>query len=55
MSAVSRQTAPPSKRYELWLVIFLVALLAARLIANAFARTDLVFDDIAQIAGEVTV
>jgi 4-amino-4-deoxy-L-arabinose transferase-like glycosyltransferase len=45
MSAVSRQTAPPSKRYELWLVIFLVTLLVARLIANAFARTDLVFDE----------
>jgi hypothetical protein len=45
MSAVSRQTAPLSKRYELWLVIFLVALLVARLIANAFARTDLVFDE----------
>jgi 4-amino-4-deoxy-L-arabinose transferase-like glycosyltransferase len=45
MSTVSRETAPQAKPYELWLVILLVALLAARLIANAFARTDLVFDE----------
>jgi 4-amino-4-deoxy-L-arabinose transferase-like glycosyltransferase len=45
MSAVSNETAPQAKTYELWLVIFLAALLAARLIANALARTDLVFDE----------
>ncbi len=45
MLAVSNETQPQAKPYELWLVIFLVALLAARLIANAFARTDLVFDE----------
>ena len=45
MSAVSREAAPPAKPYDLWLIIFLVALLAARLVANAFARTDLVFNE----------
>ena len=45
MLAASNETQPQAKPYELWLVIFLVALLAARLIANAFARTDLVFDE----------
>jgi len=45
MSAVSREAAPHAKPYQLWLVIFLLALLAARLIANAFARTDLVFNE----------
>jgi 4-amino-4-deoxy-L-arabinose transferase-like glycosyltransferase len=45
MSAISREAAPHAKPYELWLLIFLLALLAARLIANAFARTDLVFDE----------
>jgi 4-amino-4-deoxy-L-arabinose transferase-like glycosyltransferase len=45
MSAVTREAAPHAKPYELWLVIFLLALLAARLIANAFARTDLVFNE----------
>ena len=45
MSAISREAAPRAKPYELWLVVFLVALLTARLIANVFARTDLVFDE----------
>ena len=45
MSAVSRKAAPHAKPYELRLVIFLLALLAARLIANALARTDLVVDE----------
>lgn len=45
MSAVSLEAAPHAKPYELWLVIFLLAVLTARLIANAFARTDLVFDE----------
>jgi len=45
MSAVSREAAPHAKPYQLWLVIFLLALLAARLIANAVARTDLVFNE----------
>lgn len=34
-----------AKPYELWLVIFTLALLAARLSANAFARIDLVFNE----------
>lgn len=41
----SREAAAPAKTYEPWLVIFILALLAARLIANAFARTDLVFNE----------
>lgn len=45
MSAVSLQGTPQAKPYELWLAAILLALLAARLIANAFARTDLVFDE----------
>jgi 4-amino-4-deoxy-L-arabinose transferase-like glycosyltransferase len=45
MSAITHEAAPHVKPYELWLVIFLLTLLAARLIANAFARTDLVFDE----------
>ncbi len=45
MSAVSRKAAPQAKPYELWLLIFILVLLGARLIANAFARTDLVFDE----------
>src|SRR4029077_17334651 len=45
MLPASNETQPQAKPYELWLVIFLVALLAARLIANAFARTDLLFDE----------
>lgn len=42
MSAIS---APHAKPYQLWLVIFVLALLAARLIANALARTDLVVNE----------
>ncbi len=45
MSAVSREAAPHAKPYELWLILFLLALLAARLIANVFALTDLVFNE----------
>src|SRR5262245_23487738 len=45
MLCISREAAPHAKPYELWLVIFLFALLAARLIANALARTDLVFNE----------
>jgi 4-amino-4-deoxy-L-arabinose transferase-like glycosyltransferase len=45
MSAVSSEGGSPAKPYELWVVVFLLTLLAARLIANAFARTDLVFDE----------
>ena len=45
MSTVSGEAAAHAKPYELWLVIFLLALLTARLIANALARTDLVFDE----------
>lgn len=45
MSAISREAAAPAKTYEPWLVIFILALLAARLIANAFARTDLAFNE----------
>jgi 4-amino-4-deoxy-L-arabinose transferase-like glycosyltransferase len=45
MSAVALEEPPPAKPYKLWLTVILLALLAARLIANAFARTDLVFDE----------
>ena len=45
MLAVAREAPPNEKPYELWLAIFLVALVALRLIANALARTDLVFDE----------
>jgi 4-amino-4-deoxy-L-arabinose transferase-like glycosyltransferase len=45
VSVVARETAPHAKSYELRLVIFVLALLAARLIANAFARTDLVVNE----------
>jgi len=45
MSTISRAAAPHAKPYELWLVIFILVLLAAQLIANAFARTDLVFNE----------
>jgi 4-amino-4-deoxy-L-arabinose transferase-like glycosyltransferase len=44
MSAISRAAAH-AKPYELWLIIFILALLVAQLIANAFARTDLVFNE----------
>lgn len=45
ISAIAHQSAPNAKPYELWLVIFILALLAAQLLANAFARTDLVFNE----------
>ena len=45
MSAISPQAAPHAKSYELWLVIFILALLAARLTANALAQTDLVSNE----------
>jgi len=45
MSVASLEAAPHQKPYELWLVIFVLTLLSARLIANAFARTDLVFNE----------
>src|SRR5262245_42049700 len=45
MTAISREAAPPEKLYELWLIVFLLVLLALRLTANAFAVTDLVFDE----------
>jgi 4-amino-4-deoxy-L-arabinose transferase-like glycosyltransferase len=45
ISAITHQSAPNAKPYELWLVVFVLALLAARLIANAFARTDLVVNE----------
>ena len=45
MSAVSLRGTPQAKPYELWLAAFLLALLAARLIANALALTNLDFDE----------
>jgi 4-amino-4-deoxy-L-arabinose transferase-like glycosyltransferase len=45
MTALSREAAPLEEFYELWLIVFLLVLLALRLIANAFAVTDLVFDE----------
>src|SRR5262245_9716377 len=45
MTALSREAAPVEKLYELWLIVFLLALLALRLIANTFAVTDLVLDE----------
>ena len=45
MTTVSLQAALPTKPYELWLIAFLAMLLALRLIANAFAVTDLVFNE----------
>jgi 4-amino-4-deoxy-L-arabinose transferase-like glycosyltransferase len=45
MTALSREAAPLEKFYELWLIVFLLVLLALRLTANAFAVTDLVFDE----------
>jgi len=44
VTTVSLQAALPTKPYELWLIAFLAMLLALRLIANAFAVTDLVFN-----------
>jgi 4-amino-4-deoxy-L-arabinose transferase-like glycosyltransferase len=45
VTTVSRQAALPTKPYELWLIAFLAMLLPLRLIANAFAVTDLVFNE----------
>jgi 4-amino-4-deoxy-L-arabinose transferase-like glycosyltransferase len=45
VTTVSLQAALPTKPYELWLIAFLAMLLALRLIANAFAVTDLVFNE----------
>jgi 4-amino-4-deoxy-L-arabinose transferase-like glycosyltransferase len=45
MTALSREAAPVEKFYELWLIVFLLVPLALRLIANAFAITDLVLDE----------
>jgi 4-amino-4-deoxy-L-arabinose transferase-like glycosyltransferase len=40
-----RGAASEAKPYELWLVILILGLLAAQLIADAFARTELVFNE----------
>jgi 4-amino-4-deoxy-L-arabinose transferase-like glycosyltransferase len=45
ISAIAHQSALNAKPYEVWLVIFILVLLAAQLIANAFARTDLVVNE----------
>jgi 4-amino-4-deoxy-L-arabinose transferase-like glycosyltransferase len=45
ITALSGEAAPVAKPYELWLIAFLLTLLALRLIANALAVTDLVFNE----------
>jgi 4-amino-4-deoxy-L-arabinose transferase-like glycosyltransferase len=45
MTVLSREAVPVEKPYEFWLIAVLLVLLALRLTANAFAVTDLVFNE----------